>query len=210
LREGRGRACHRDGPTAASPAAERALRGGARGAERPDAGRGDGASAEDAAGPSALRLAQTDPGAGVRHHQICARIPSIFTARARKRARRVEPRDHGLEFEADVHPRSDLSNGLSRLAPKMDIRSRSNCINANPPRLRSQSIQAANSKIDIATQSQTTQSDRLLAYMWLILATAQEPNAVRERDVAASQMTADEIAQAQRLAREWKPTAPSP
>ena len=52
--------------------------------------------------------------------------------------------------------------------------------------------------------------DAVLAYMWLILATAQEPNAVRERDVAASQMTADEIAQAQRLAREWKPTAPSP
>jgi uncharacterized protein len=52
--------------------------------------------------------------------------------------------------------------------------------------------------------------DAVLAYMWLILATAQEPNAVRERDVAASQMTADEIAQAQRLAQEWKPTAPSP
>ena len=31
-----------------------------------------------------------------------------FAARARKRARRVEPRDHGLEFEANVHPRSGL------------------------------------------------------------------------------------------------------
>ncbi len=59
--------------------------------------------------PSALRLAQTDPGAGVRHHQIRARIPSIFAARARKRARRVEPRDHGLEFEADVRPRPRLT-----------------------------------------------------------------------------------------------------
>src|SRR5208283_5434910 len=78
-------------------------------------------------------------------------------------SRRVEPRDHGLEFEADVHPRSRLPNGLSRLAPKIDIRSRSNCINANPPRLRSRSIQVPNSKIDIATQSQITQSDRLLA-----------------------------------------------
>ena len=117
---------------------------------------------EDARRPCALRPAQTDAGAGVRHHQIRARIPSIFAARARKRARRVEPRDHGLEFEADVHPRPGLSNGLSRLAPKIDTRSRSNCINANPPRLRSRSIQAANSKIDIATQSQTTQSDRLL------------------------------------------------
>ena len=42
------------------------------------------------------------------------------------------------------------------------IRSRSNCINSNPPTLRSRSIQAANSKIDIVTQSQITQSDSLL------------------------------------------------
>ena len=52
--------------------------------------------------------------------------------------------------------------------------------------------------------------DAVLAYMWLHLAAAQEPNAVEERDAAASQMTPDEIAEAQRLAREWKPTAPSP
>ena len=38
-----------------------------------DAGRGDGASVEDGARPRALRLAQTDPGAGARHHQIRAR-----------------------------------------------------------------------------------------------------------------------------------------
>ena len=44
----------------------------------------------------------------------------------------------------------------------MDIRSRSNCINSNPPTLRSRSIQAANSKIDIVTQSQITQPDSLL------------------------------------------------
>src|SRR5208337_214440 len=48
------------------------------------------------------------PGAGVRHHQIRARIPSVLPARARKRARRVEPRDHGLEFEADVRPQPRL------------------------------------------------------------------------------------------------------
>ena len=47
--------------------------------------------------------------------------------------------------------------------------------------------------------------DAVLAYMWLNLAAAQEPDAVRERDVAASQMTPDEIAEAQRLASEWKP-----
>ena len=48
--------------------------------------------------------------------------------------------------------------------------------------------------------------DAVLAYMWLILAAAQEPDAVEERDMAASQMTLNEIAEAQRLAREWKPT----
>jgi TPR repeat protein len=48
--------------------------------------------------------------------------------------------------------------------------------------------------------------DAVLAYMWLSLAAAQEPKAVKQRDVAASQMTSDEIAEAQRLAREWKPT----
>ena len=41
--------------------AERALRAGARGAERTDAGRGDGASTEDRRGPSPLRATQTDP-----------------------------------------------------------------------------------------------------------------------------------------------------
>jgi len=50
----------------------------------------------------------------------------------------------------------------------------------------------------------------VLAYMWLSLAAAHEPDAVEERDLAASQMTSDEIAEAQRLAREWKPTTPSP
>jgi len=48
--------------------------------------------------------------------------------------------------------------------------------------------------------------DAVLAYMWLHLAAAQEPDAVGKRDAAASQMTPDEIAEAQRLAREWKPT----
>ena len=47
--------------------------------------------------------------------------------------------------------------------------------------------------------------DAVLAYMWLTLAATQEPDAMRKRDLAASQMTPDEIAEAQRLAREWKP-----
>jgi len=47
--------------------------------------------------------------------------------------------------------------------------------------------------------------DAVLAYMWLNLAAAQEPDAAAERDVAASEMTPDEIAKAQRMAREWMP-----
>jgi transposase len=75
-----------------------------------DAGRGRcrakiGASAENAGRPGSLRPAQTNPGAGVRHHQIRARVPSIFAARTRKSARRVEPRDHGLEHQANIRPR---------------------------------------------------------------------------------------------------------
>ena len=56
---------------------------------------------------------------------------------------------------------------------------------------------------------QGVQQDVVLAYMWLSLAAAHEPDAVRERNLAASQMTTDEIAEAQRLARAWKPTTPS-
>jgi len=47
--------------------------------------------------------------------------------------------------------------------------------------------------------------DAVLAYMWLILAATQEPKAEAERDMAASEMTPDEIAEAQRLAQGWKP-----
>jgi TPR repeat protein len=53
---------------------------------------------------------------------------------------------------------------------------------------------------------QGVQQDVVLGYMWLSLAAAHGPGAVKERDLAASQMTHDEIAEAQRLARDWKPT----
>jgi hypothetical protein len=56
---------------------------------------------------------------------------------------------------------------------------------------------------------QGVQQDVVLAYMWLSLAAAREPDAVGKRDVAASQMTPEEIAEAQRLARNWKLT-PAP
>ena len=47
----------------------------------------------------------------------------------------------------------------------------------------------------------------------LNLAATQEQDAEVQRDMAASEMTPDEVAEAQRLAREWKPkpaATPSP
>ena len=67
-----------------------------------------GLPSADAQRQTAIRPAQTDPGTGVRHHQIDARIPSIFAARARQGARRVEPCNHGLEHQTDVRPQPRL------------------------------------------------------------------------------------------------------
>jgi uncharacterized protein len=49
--------------------------------------------------------------------------------------------------------------------------------------------------------------DNILAYMWLDLAAAQgKENAASNRDIyVAPRMTPAQIAEAQRLAREWKP-----
>ena len=52
--------------------------------------------------------------------------------------------------------------------------------------------------------------DRVAAHMWLSLAAAQVSAANRDtyveaRDAVAEEMTAEQIAEAQRLAREWKP-----
>ena len=53
--------------------------------------------------------------------------------------------------------------------------------------------------------------DRVAAHMWLSLAAARLSAAARDtivevRDAVAEQMTAEQVAEAQRLAREWKPT----
>ncbi len=46
--------------------------------------------------------------------------------------------------------------------------------------------------------------DIVLAYMWFNLAAAQgNKNSQKARDKAAKQMTPDQIAEAQRMAREW-------
>ncbi len=47
--------------------------------------------------------------------------------------------------------------------------------------------------------------DYVLAYKWLNLAAAQRSSFAKERDVLAAKMTPAQIAEAQRLAREWKP-----
>ncbi len=50
--------------------------------------------------------------------------------------------------------------------------------------------------------------DFVLAHMWFNLAATQgDENAKKKRDIIASHMTPDQIAKAQRLAREWKPAA---
>ena len=49
--------------------------------------------------------------------------------------------------------------------------------------------------------------DHVLAHKWLNLAAAQKPSLSygKERDQLARNMTPDQIAEAQKLAREWKP-----
>jgi hypothetical protein len=53
--------------------------------------------------------------------------------------------------------------------------------------------------------------DSVLAYMWLNLSAASAPqnnlfsDIAKQRDVLASTMTREQIAEAQRLSREWKP-----
>jgi hypothetical protein len=50
--------------------------------------------------------------------------------------------------------------------------------------------------------------DIVLAHMWSNLAAAQGNEPARgNRDLFASRMTPDQLAEAQRLAREWKPAA---
>jgi hypothetical protein len=61
-------------------------------------------------GQGALRSTQADPRAGIRHHQVGAWVPSVPTARPGQGARRMEPRNHGVEHENDVRPgRGELS-----------------------------------------------------------------------------------------------------
>ncbi len=47
--------------------------------------------------------------------------------------------------------------------------------------------------------------DYVLAHKWLNLAAAQKSTVTKERDLVAADMTREQIAEAQRLVREWKP-----
>ncbi len=47
--------------------------------------------------------------------------------------------------------------------------------------------------------------DYIQAHMWYSLATARDDTHAKDRDLLAEKMTLAQIAEAQRLAREWKP-----
>jgi TPR repeat protein len=56
-------------------------------------------------------------------------------------------------------------------------------------------------------RGQGVRQDYMLAYIWLNLATVHGfEDAKSSRDLLSSKMTPEQIAEAQRLAREWKPT----
>ena len=55
-------------------------------------------------------------------------------------------------------------------------------------------------------KGQGVPQDYVIAHMWFNLAAARgKKNAVKARDIVAAQMTPAQIAEAQKLAREWKP-----
>ena len=59
------------------------------------------------------------------------------------------------------------------------------------------------------SQGQGVAQNSTVAYMWLSLAAAQgDQEAARDRDLVAGRMTPTQIADGQRLAREWKATPP--
>ncbi len=79
------------------------------GAENADGGRGQRPAAEDARGAKALCASQTDAGAGVRDHQIGNGVPTVFPARPRQRARRVEYRDDVMEHKETIYSEDRLN-----------------------------------------------------------------------------------------------------
>jgi uncharacterized protein len=54
-------------------------------------------------------------------------------------------------------------------------------------------------------KGQAVPQDYVLAYMWLHLATGGNQAAAQVRDAVGQRMTSAQVAEAQKLAREWKP-----
>src|ERR1019366_1352447 len=87
-------------------------------------------------------------GTGVRHHQSGARIPSILAPRARQGARRVEPRDHGLEYEEDVRPQPRLTRPCAawrRESRRLPVNRRDHNAIWTPPKVRRKLAEAKSS-----------------------------------------------------------------
>ena len=97
----------------------RAVCHGAPGAGKPDPDRSHGVASAHPARKETLSFAQADARAGVRHHQIGDGLPSVSAARARLCPRRVEPRHHGLEHQADVRAQPQLSATCAPLEPRL-------------------------------------------------------------------------------------------
>ena len=114
----RDRAADRHGKGDPSSVTDRTLRRGAATAGGPHAARGHGASVADPQRQKALCAPQTDTRTGVRHHQIGAGVPPVSAARDRPCSRRVEPRDHDLEYQADVRPSPRLRQSEWRSHPQ--------------------------------------------------------------------------------------------
>jgi hypothetical protein len=94
------------GPAEPLPAAFGTHHRRSAGAGKTDPGRGDGSPPANQSWQGPLCAAQADTGAGVRDHQIGDRLPAIFVARLGQRSGRMETRDHGLEHQETIHPRS--------------------------------------------------------------------------------------------------------
>ena len=62
----------------------------------------------------------------------------------------------------------------------------------------------------VYAQGRGTPKDNVKAYFWLELASRTIGEARNDRDVLGSTMTPEQIAEAQRLVREWKPKTSPP
>ena len=119
LRRGEHRAADRDRARAASSVTDRAVR------QRADCTAGPHPGSrpwrhrlKTPEGKKLYALRKQSAGTGVRHHQVGAGLPAVPAARARSCPGRVEPGDHGLEHEADVHPLPLRMRGKGAAASK--------------------------------------------------------------------------------------------